>query len=108
MLTRGSASTVKHQPATHSKSEDWREQAACRTYDFKTNGDPWFPHPAQIVIEGREAFLICADCPVREACLDYALEHREVKEGIYGGLSPAQRQSELRRRQKAERKDKDQ
>lgn len=33
---------------------------------------------------------ICADCPVRQECADYAIEHRELF-GIWGGLSERER-----------------
>lgn len=33
---------------------------------------------------------LCAACPVREGCLEYALEHDE-KDGIWGGLTPEER-----------------
>jgi WhiB family redox-sensing transcriptional regulator len=38
----------------------------------------------------REAKRICAQCTVREQCLDYALEHDE-RFGIWGGLSERER-----------------
>jgi WhiB family redox-sensing transcriptional regulator len=39
---------------------------------------------------------ICSECPVREACLDYALRMREP-EGIWGGLTADERRKLLRR-----------
>jgi WhiB family transcriptional regulator, redox-sensing transcriptional regulator len=33
---------------------------------------------------------LCAECPCREACLEYALVHR-IKEGVWGGMTPRQR-----------------
>ena len=38
----------------------------------------------------REAKRICAACPVREECLEYALENDE-RFGIWGGLSERER-----------------
>ena len=35
------------------------------------------------------ALALCAACPVRAACLDYALSHEE--HGIWGGAAPAPR-----------------
>lgn len=43
---------------------------------------------------------ICRRCPVRQACLAHALEHRE-NDGVWGGLSPRERRALLR----AERQD---
>ena len=37
-----------------------------------------------------QAKAICATCPVREACLEYALRIREPH-GIWGGMSEAER-----------------
>jgi WhiB family redox-sensing transcriptional regulator len=37
-----------------------------------------------------QAKKICAECPVKTACLEYALVNR-FKEGIYGGTSPTER-----------------
>ena len=48
---------------------------------------------------------ICAECPVREACLEYALEARPP-DGVWGGLTPVERHRLIRRRQKAARKEK--
>jgi WhiB family redox-sensing transcriptional regulator len=49
--------------------------------------------------EAREARAkaVCASCPVREQCLDYALG-KSTKRGIWGGLNEAERARERRRR----------
>jgi WhiB family redox-sensing transcriptional regulator len=44
-----------------------------------------------------EAKRICAYCPVRQACLDYALNAGEPH-GIWGGLTPGERTELLRER----------
>ncbi len=46
--------------------------------------------------EAREkaAKAICATCPVRQPCLDYALRIREPH-GIWGGLNEAERRQLL-------------
>jgi WhiB family transcriptional regulator, redox-sensing transcriptional regulator len=36
------------------------------------------------------AKAVCARCPFRPACLDYALEHR-IEFGVWGGMSEAGR-----------------
>ncbi|MHC0431483.1 WhiB family transcriptional regulator [Streptomyces sp. O3] len=48
-----------------------------------------------------EARAICAECPVREACLAYAVETGE-RFGIFGGLSYRQRLPLIRERRAAE------
>ena len=40
---------------------------------------------------------ICADCPVKEPCLEYALEHR-IDHGVWGGCSERERRRILKRR----------
>jgi WhiB family redox-sensing transcriptional regulator len=62
---------------------NWRDEALCAT----TAPDAFFP-------EGNEsaamAKAICAQCPVKQQCLDYAVETRE-NDGVWGGLTPAER-----------------
>jgi len=40
---------------------------------------------------------ICATCPVKEPCLEYALENR-IEHGVWGGCSERERRRILRRR----------
>jgi len=40
---------------------------------------------------------ICADCPVKAPCLEYALEHR-IDHGVWGGSSERERRRILKRR----------
>ena len=40
---------------------------------------------------------ICADCPVKEPCLEYALAHR-IDHGFWGGCSERERRRILKRR----------
>ena len=40
---------------------------------------------------------ICETCPVKRACLEYALEHR-IDHGVWGGASERQRRRILKRR----------
>ncbi|MGH3096687.1 MAG: WhiB family transcriptional regulator [Streptosporangiales bacterium] len=64
---------------------NWR-QAACRGED-----------PELFDFDRYELFAkaVCARCPVRQRCLDYALRH--AVSGVWGGTSDAER-SLLRRR----------
>ncbi len=43
---------------------------------------------------------ICADCQVKEPCLEYALENR-IDHGVWGGCSERERRRILRRRRLA-------
>ena len=45
----------------------------------------------------RKAKAMCASCPVRTECLDYAISRPE-KYGTWGGLNEDERASERRRR----------
>ena len=40
---------------------------------------------------------ICATCPVKERCLEYALEHR-IEHGVWGATSERQRRRILKKR----------
>jgi len=40
---------------------------------------------------------VCADCPVKQVCLEYALENR-IDHGVWGGTSERERRRILRSR----------
>jgi len=63
---------------------DWHARAACSGL----NPDDWFPTKGSG--DHARAKQICVGCPVREACLEDALERGE-KQGIWGGASPRRR-----------------
>lgn len=73
------------------RADMWQERAACRGPQAAV----FFP-PSQLERkeerEAREqrAKAICATCPVRRPCLDYALHIREPH-GIWGGLNEVER-----------------
>lgn len=62
---------------------DWFDDALCAQVDTEL----FYPEKGQST---REAKRVCAACPVRDACLDYALEHHE-RFGIWGGKSERER-----------------
>lgn len=72
-------------------TEEWRNKAACADADI----DLFFPVSNQnnAYDAGRQ---YCARCPVRTECLDYALRSGSWH-GLYGGMTPNQRQAEARR-----------
>lgn len=74
----------------------WTEQALCAQADpdlfFGDEAAGWQAHLAK---------KICADCPVLEKCLDYALKLGEVHFGIWGGMTAQERRAERRRRKAA-------
>lgn len=75
----------------------WQDKAACMGIDarlfFGPDGEP----RAEREIREAKAKAICASCPVRAQCLDYALGN-SIKYGIWGGLSGEERERERRRR----------
>jgi len=64
-------------------SSAWMLEARCLDAD----PEAFFPEKGGST---REAKRICAACPVREECLEYALENDE-RFGIWGGLSERER-----------------
>ncbi|MGQ0742826.1 MAG: WhiB family transcriptional regulator [Acidimicrobiales bacterium] len=93
----------------------WMADAACRESDVAL----FFPEPgpgsdvsrdaagadearAEAEARTQTAKAICAACPVRQKCLDFALVTRQ-EDGIWGGLDEAERRRFRRRRQEAAR-----
>ena len=77
----------------------WQERARCRDEDPEL----FFPGKGKGLGEdARAAKAICQKCDVREACLEYALKHRE-RDGIWGGKSENQRRDIERQRRRFER-----
>jgi hypothetical protein len=64
----------------------FRDGAPCTTVP---NPDIFFSDDET---EKSRAVTICTECPVRIACLSYAIEHTAATEGIIGGLNKTQRQ----------------
>ena len=87
-------------PTPHALATDWCQLGACRDsepglfFPIGTTG------PAVAQIEAATA--ICADCPVTEACLHYALETNQ-ESGVWGGYGEEDRRR-LRKRWLAERR----
>jgi WhiB family redox-sensing transcriptional regulator len=50
--------------------------------------------------EAEVAKAVCAQCPVREACLAHALSVRE-KDGVWGGCTERERRRIIRQRRRA-------
>jgi len=75
-------------PAELGLEETWRESAACRRMD----PDLFFPvgvtGPAVAHIAAAKA--VCAICPSREACLEFAIVTNQ-EYGVWGGTSEEER-----------------
>lgn len=61
----------------------WQADALCA----QTDPEAFFPEKGGST---RDAKRVCNECPVREACLEYAMDNDE-RFGIWGGLSERER-----------------
>lgn len=69
---------------------DWMARGKCKEMDPAI----FFPSDGLGV---QAAQRICAECPVKGPCLEYALAHR-VDHGVWGGASERERRRILRQR----------
>lgn len=63
----------------------WMEQGVCQNRD--EDGKIFFPEAGN---NANMAKKMCARCPVREKCLDWSIETRQMY-GIWGGVSEKKR-----------------
>jgi WhiB family transcriptional regulator, redox-sensing transcriptional regulator len=75
------------------KNMVWRQLADCRGVEPEI----FYPITDE---EAEEAKAICAGCPVRQMCLDFALSNRE-RDGVWGGATERERRRILRQRRKS-------
>ena len=78
-----------------SRDMTWRAKAACRDLDT----DLFFPDSEA---DAGPALEVCAVCPVRAECLEWALATRQ-HDGIWGGATETARKRIRRRRAAASR-----
>jgi len=74
----------------------WRQEAACHHVDTGV----FFPLSDD---EAGPARAVCATCPVRKECLEFALATRQG-DGVWGGLTESERRRLRRRRQEGGRR----
>ncbi|MEU8890440.1 WhiB family transcriptional regulator [Streptomyces sp. NPDC048442] len=76
--------------------EWWTQDAACAEVDPEL----FFPVSAlgPGAAQTGDAKKVCARCPVRAQCLDWALETRQ-RTGVWGGTDEKERAKMLRRRE---------
>lgn len=74
-------------------NQTWRQHAACRGVE----PDIFYPATDE---EAEVAKAVCAVCPVRQPCLEYALTSRE-RDGVWGGATEKERRRILRQRRKS-------
>jgi WhiB family transcriptional regulator, redox-sensing transcriptional regulator len=77
-----------YQPDHREPRADWRDHATCRSVDPEL----FFPvSPAGLSLDQTErAKAVCAVCPVRPECLQFALATRQAH-GVWGGMSEQER-----------------
>jgi len=89
-------------PLPRPRSLAWRDDAACAeggmlTLFFGPDGE----RQGERETRERKAAKVCARCPVRAGCLDFAIGsygQQGEKAGVWGGLGEEARQAEKRRR----------
>ncbi|HLI37900.1 MAG TPA: WhiB family transcriptional regulator [Streptosporangiaceae bacterium] len=92
----GSGLGARHQPGWD--DDGWRSRAACRGEDPELFFPVGSSGPAALR-QVAAAKAVCARCPVRDACLGFALSTGQDY-GIWGGLTEDERRR-LRRRERA-------
>ena len=76
----------------------WQVKAACRGPQAAIFFPPThFERKDEKEVREARAKAICATCPVKKACLEYAIRIREPH-GIWGGLNELERKQVLARR----------
>lgn len=73
----------------------WKAKGSCRGLDPMV----FYPPPDEPAL-AEPAKEICATCPVRKHCLEFALATRE-KHGVWGGLTERERRRVLRQRRRS-------
>lgn len=71
------------------EDQNWRAQALCS----RSEPELWFAVGA---LEHKIAKSVCRRCPVRQECLNYAME-APVDHGIWGGFTERERRRYRRR-----------
>ena len=75
------------------KELKWRELGACKGLEPSI----FYPDDDD---EALDAKAVCADCGVRIACLEFALQVRE-KQGVWGGATERERRRMIRQRRRS-------
>jgi WhiB family transcriptional regulator, redox-sensing transcriptional regulator len=82
--------------------DKWRTDAACSSLDTNL----FFPDADaghEVASMTASAKAVCAECTVRQSCLEFAIRTRQL-DGVWGGHTPEERRSIRRRRQAAARR----
>lgn len=84
-------------PGPHADSWDWQLAALCRGADPDVFFHPEAERGPRRTAREDAAKAVCNECPVRQMCLQHALDVREPY-GVWGGLSEDERGAILDRR----------
>lgn len=78
----------------------WRAASAC----LRSDPDLFFPisSTGRAIVQIAKAKAVCAGCPVRRQCLEFARAHEPLY-GIWGGTTLEERERVRRREQRAAR-----
>lgn len=81
---------------TLANNDNWRDYASCREQD----PDLFFPvaHTQGWKTQTKQAKTVCGTCPVRETCLEWALDTGQTT-GVWGGMSAGERRRIARPRE---------
>ena len=91
-ITIATGTLAPRKDGTPSMNQTWRDHAACRGID------PELFYPVSDE-EADPAKEICDLCPVRSACLEWALSVRE-RDGVWGGATERERRRMIRQRRR--------
>ncbi len=81
-------------------SREWQQYGLCRAGDSAVFFPPaHFEHKPEREAREAKAKAICARCPVRVTCLEWALATREPH-GVWGGRSEIERKQMLHGRKR--------
>lgn len=70
-----------------SSTPDFPQAVCAKSYD----PDLWFPETnAQLKADIKVIKLLCASCPHRIECAQFAIDE-DIQEGVWGGLTPRER-----------------
>jgi WhiB family transcriptional regulator, redox-sensing transcriptional regulator len=84
---------LNHQHDYCGPRTDWREDAACQSADPELFFPVSSTGPSRDQAERAKA--VCAVCPVRRECLQFALATQQAH-GVWGGMSEHERRHEPR------------
>lgn len=98
----GSTGTALAGPSRRPRyGDEWRGDAACRDLDTELFFENGLTEPA--LAQQALAKKICAECPVRVECLEFALQTNQ-QFGIWGGANEDERREIRRARRRAARR----